>query len=379
MKSINLLVWSLVAVTPNIEAQEFAAPQINQFSLTQQGNRSSPAFADIDQDDDLDLFTGLVSGDFGFFENIGAADFPVFGIFTIAPFNIGSIGGNATPFLVDLDNDGDFDLFAGGDGGLRYYENLGNVSIPAYGPEIQNPYSIISPTGISKPYLVDIDNDNDMDLFVGSSDGNTYYYENTGTVGNPAFAMSVSNPFGLMNVGQRSAPALADMDNDGDFDALIGNSQGNMHYFENNGTIDAPVFASVGQNPFNLLSVGDDAKPFFGDLDDDGDLDLMVGNALGDYYYFEKVSSTKVDEKLYYENVLIYPNPSTDYIIIQFKGLVDRDWNLIVTDLNGKVVLRERSISDGKIFISNDIGRGIFLSYIENTESRQFTGTLLME
>ena len=270
---------------------EFALPEINPYSISQQSGRSSPAFADIDQDNDIDLFTGFVGGDFGFYENIGAADFPSFGPLNISPFNIGSVGGNATPFLVDLDNDGDLDLLAGSNSGLRYYENLGNTTIPSYGPEIQNPYSIISPSGISKPYMVDIDNDGDMDLFVGSTDGDIYFYENTGTISNPTFGLSVSNPFGLMNVGQRSAPALVDIDSDGDYDALIGNQEGDLHYFENTGTTTNAVFSFIDTNPFNIQNVGNDAKPYFGDLDSDIDADLIIGNALGDYYYFENISN----------------------------------------------------------------------------------------
>ncbi len=91
------------------------------------------------------IYSLSFSDDFGFYENIGANNWPSFRSIWITPFNIGSIGGNATPFLVDLDNDGDYDLFAGGTGGLRYYENVGNATIASYGPEVQSPFSIISP------------------------------------------------------------------------------------------------------------------------------------------------------------------------------------------------------------------------------------------
>ena len=342
MKSIISLIWSLLIAAPLIQAQEFESPQINPFSLTKEGNRSSPAFADIDSNDDLDLFTGFNSGDFGFYENIGASDFPFFGDFWLGPSNISSIGGNATPFMVDMDNDGDYDLLAGGsNSGVWYYENGGTENVASFSFPIANPFSIIAPSGITKPYMVDIDNDDDMDLFMGSTDGNIYFYENTGAVGNPVFALSVTNPFGLTNVGERSAPSFADIDNDGDYDAFIGARDGNLYYFENIGTTNNAVFDTMQSNPFNLQNVGDDAKPYFGDLDDDNDLDLMVGSATGNYYYFENISNFTGIHQLESEVIEIFPNPADN--IVNIKGLNDDSViDITVLNLVGQLVYEQR-------------------------------------
>lgn len=379
MRSINLFVVSFLWIIPNLWAQDFAFPQTNPYSISPFGSRSSPVFVDIDLDGDHDMFTGLVSGDYGYYENIGASNWPSFGSFSLGAFNIGSIGGNATPFFVDLDDDSDFDIMSGGDGGLRYNRNEGNASLAAYFGEIQNPFSILSPTGISKPYLVDIDDDDDFDLFVGSTDGNTYFYENTGTVGNPAFALSITNPFGIANVGERAAPAFADIDNDGDLDLLIGNKQGNLHYFENMGTPSNATFSFIGLNPFNIQGVGDDAKPCFVDMDDDGDQDLMVGNALGDYHYFENVTSLSDFNPVVHANVTIYPNPFKEYTTIHVNGLVKGQYNMIITDVSGRIIFRKNSIETDKIVIYSDIGKGFFFAYLEIPAERILVGKLLVE
>lgn len=101
------------------------------------------------------------------------------------------------------------------------------------------PPILIAPFGLtdvgtdSVPTFVDIDDDGDLDAFIGEAFGETYYFENTGTITNPAFADPITDPFGLTDVISRSAPAFADIDNDGDLDAFIGEDDGETFYFEN--------------------------------------------------------------------------------------------------------------------------------------------------
>jgi len=125
--------------------------------------------------------------------------------------------------------------------------------------------------------MVDIDGDNDLDGFAGNYDGTISFLRNTGTATHPAFAAPITNPFGLKDVGSKSVPTFVDIDNDGDFDALVGNNGGNTRFFRNEGTANNPVFVAAGINPFGLVDVGFRASPTFADIDKDGDLDAFIG------------------------------------------------------------------------------------------------------
>ena len=55
-----------------------------------------------------------------------------------------------------------------------------------------------------------------------------------------------------------STPSFADLDGDGDLDAVVGEAVGTLHYFENTGSAIAPAFTerTGAANPFNGVGVG---------------------------------------------------------------------------------------------------------------------------
>jgi hypothetical protein len=79
-------------------------------------------------------------------------------------------------------------------------------------------------------------------------------------------------------------------DGNGDIDLFVGDGHGDIMFFENVGSATAPSFATVAPNPFGLARVEAYALPTFGDLDDDGDCDLLVGEGAGTFEYFENTT-----------------------------------------------------------------------------------------
>ena len=91
-----------------------------------------------------------------------------------------------------------------------------------------------------------------------------------------------------VDVGDYSAPALADIDGDGDLDLVVGGADGQLHLLLNKGTARKPAYSLVAaaDSPFGRLSVSGNAHPTFVDIDGDGDLDLMVGGSDGLLHVF---------------------------------------------------------------------------------------------
>ncbi len=210
-------------------------------------------------------------------------------------------GGTARPAFVDIDNDGDFDVFVGDFESLMFFENTGSSTTPSFS-QANNPLNLdaINNDIAPAPAFVDIDNDGDFDAFVGLDFGNIIFAENTGSSTTPTFLTTSSNPFGFRDVAGSAAPAFVDIDNDGDFDAFVGAFEGSgtistITFFENTGSVSSPSFSQVSgaSNPLNIVNIDDafEYKPAFVDIDSDGDFDVFVGVDIGGVIFFENIGS----------------------------------------------------------------------------------------
>jgi hypothetical protein len=280
-------------------------PNIPLYDVVIPGSTFNPTFVDIDHDGDQDLFAGTSDGTIHYFENTGSATAPVMVERTGAanPLNAVDIGFDSIPAFVDIDGDGDQDAFIGEtDGKVNYFENTGTVNAPVFTERIgpANPFDGVDVGYASAPTFVDIDGDLDFDAFIGQSNGNVNYFENTGTVNAPTLVerTDAANPLNSVDVGSESVPAFVDIDNDKDLDAFVGESSGNVNYFENTGTVNAPVLVerTGTANPLDGIEVMNESSPAFVDIDGDGDQDLFLGEYPGQVIAFRNDGSASTPD-----------------------------------------------------------------------------------
>ncbi|MEH2258540.1 VCBS domain-containing protein [Nostoc sp.] len=272
-------------------------PQIgssNPFNGIDVGYNSAPTLADIDGDGDLDAVVGEFYGTLRYYKNMGSATNPQYTQQTSSnPFNGIDVGLFSKGGFADIDGDGDLDAVVGERyGTLRYYKNTGSATNPQYTQQTSssNPFNGIDVGWYSKPTFADIDGDGDLDAVVGEDYGTLLYYKNTGSATNPQYAPQTdsSNPFNGIDVDFKSVPTLADIDGDGDLDAVVGENNGTLLYYKNTGSATNPQYTQQtdSSNPFNGIDVGYNSAPTLADIDGDGDLDAVVGENYGTLLYY---------------------------------------------------------------------------------------------
>ena len=264
------------------------------------GSYSSPDFADIDGDGDLDLFIGEYYGRIQFYRNDGDSVIPVWELITQYIGYIGA-GNYSAPSIVDIDGDGDFDLFIGdNNGSVCYYRNDGSNSAPAFnaaGSITDSAGSTIAIGSRSSPDFADIDGDGDLDLFIGEYYGQIYFYRNDGD-SNASVWISVGlvtdSASSTIDRGYYSSPELVDIDNDGDLDLFVGESGGRIYFYRNDGDSSAPVWTSVGyvtDSAGSTIDAGSYSTPDLVDIDSDGDFDLLIGESGGRFSFYRNEGS----------------------------------------------------------------------------------------
>ncbi len=195
------------------------------------------------------------------------------------------VGEPFAPWITDWNKDGKVDLIAGESGGrIRLCMNSGTSSEPKFqsGSWVQEAYGTIDVGDESTPHHFDWNADDKRDLLIGSKAGNVYYYRNDGSDDAPSFASegALTAGGGILDVGSYSRPFAVDWNNDGKDDLIVGESQGRVQLFINTGDNSSPTLdgGSYIQAGYNTIDVGDRAKPWVTDWNGDGKKDLLVSS-----------------------------------------------------------------------------------------------------
>lgn len=217
-------------------------------------------------------------------------------------------------FYLDVDNDNVRDLIVsvnaiskldfvfGETNHLLYYKNTGTDNRPVF-DRIQSDFLIdhmLDFGGWAAPAFADIDGDGDMDLFIGHN-GNYLttldtadriaFLENTGTRNQAVFVLRTLDFAGISSRGiKKMAPHFADLDGDGDLDLLMGNTNGRLVHFRNDGTSSAPNLVWVS-DAYQGIDVGENSTISVADINNDQLHDLIIGEKDGNINYYRNVGT----------------------------------------------------------------------------------------
>lgn len=186
------------------------------------------------------------------------------------------------PAFGDLDADGDADMLLGTwNDGVALYRNVGSPTSPDLELDAEG-FIELTRGSHATPALVDIDDDGDLDLFVGETSGTINFYRNDGSPNEPVFEL-VSDEYLNIDVGRRSVPVFWDIDGDGDQDMIVGSEDEGIVLFRNTGTPREPAFEYEGALQLDAPPI---AVPEFGDVDGDGVAELIIGGLGGGLFFY---------------------------------------------------------------------------------------------
>jgi len=197
-----------------------------------------------------------------------------------APPAAGSAGPGGDPEFGDLDADGDYDLIYGAV--LQSYRNLGTPEAPSW-EEDSSLIEGVEYLQCMTACLADLDADGDLDLSAGLLYGEAFplwYWVNVGTPAEPVWQLQYSM-YEDLPPGNWTCPELADLDGDGDLDLMLAVAWG-LRVYRNEGTPEAPSWERDDGLAEGISVSHAYVHPSAGDLDGDGDLDLVIGGRWGE-------------------------------------------------------------------------------------------------
>lgn len=354
------------------------------------GTGANPTFVDYNADGLLDLVVGnnyvfQTSGahqaSLFLFENIGTTTAPKFNLvdedyLSMSRFSSNTV--NFAPTFGDLDGDGDLDALVGEDQGRLFYaENKAGAGKPLVFGDWQYGYQNIDVGISSTPFIADVNRDGLPDLLIGERNGNINYFQNIGTKDNAQFNASQTTApnterFGYVDarvpgyVAGYSAPVLVDVQ--GKYYLLTGTDVGEIELY---GDVETNIYDTLTTETehFGNINVGAQTRIALADLDQDGLLEMVVGNERGGLSAFKtnlpSSGTVPTTEPIENVDIQIMPNPATTTVQIVVNDYNNSPKSLQLFNLAGQLILQKSWKNASLDLDISYLQPGIYIAKIE--------------
>ncbi len=317
------------------------------------------------KDSTTDLVIGNASGDVMYFKDRSkkgsAADFQLSANTLqyvshpsgkLQPINVG--GTNSAPTAADINGDGKTDLIIGSNYGIiSYYRCAGYL-----------------PGSDNVPYFDSVTSE------LGGLNATSASYE------------------------LQTAPCVADMDKDGKLDMLLGDEKGNLWYFHDFDTIQPLIEKNkilIWDNGDNVVDSNRNLStyiiPAVADLDQDGYPDIMLGCIRGGLIFlgsankgFETLSNTSIDEAEPHNPVglALFPNPAGDMVTLKYNNPdIQQSVILVVTDMVGRQILSDAFVLQNgtgyEQLSTKGLTNGIYIVALYSGAQMMYSNKLIIE
>lgn len=353
------------------------------------GSGAHPVFFDYNSDGLMDLIVanygyyqdgGNFNSQLALYKNSGTLTEPSFEWVTDDFSELGALNfeNNIIPTFGDLDNDGDLDMIVGdSNGNVHFLKNIPNSNNEAKFYINTLEYFNIDVGSFASPFLVDLDRDEDLDLIIGSRQGAISYYENQGDINDANFVLT-NDTLGNIDLADPiyntayTTPCVVDSENG--FELFVGTEKGTLYHYN---TLDDNLNGSFENvtDYMQLYSKSIKTAPAIYDLNNDGWNDMLIGVFTGGVHLLWGSDLSSFSLKESNQNSLIfYPNPSQGIFNIKTNKLISSS---TVFALNGDEVLKSYN---SNILDLTECKNGLyFVKIIFEDQSTQYSKISLLK
>ncbi len=235
------------------------------------------------------------------------------------------IGAHWTPALADLNNDGLLEMIIG--------ESLGNLNYFEQDSINAGTFSLVDESWLDwnggiyvHPFFTDLNGDSLLDLLISENDGNTYHLVQDDT--NSTTFHQVNDNFGGVDVGESAVPWIIDIDDDNKLDFFVGEWYNGLYHYEQADTV-SEEYVLISDQVLGVRDFGYGIGYTLHDIDGDSLLDMLVSANKGwdtNIEHYEQIAQGSLNFTLiddHFNDIIIWKYHNLAIYDINGNGLLD--------------------------------------------------------